>query len=174
MKCGLNVKCKGFTFIEFLGILAVIVATAGLMMFYSTEVFASSKAAKILSDLTALKKAVLERYESSGGSFENGSIKIIEGKNVLENLQEGNYGVLDAGKEEDGRKTWFVCYRFTAGEEGVREKLKSKTELLGLIFSDKRPDENSKNLKDVDEADEADIVWMKLKERLALNIDRGA
>ena len=171
MKYKFNLKNKGFTLVEILIVFAMALMISGIMMFYSTEVFASSKAAKILSDLTKLKKNVLVWYADGSNAFESVEGKFISEKSDFENLQEGSYGVVDAGKDEDGRMTWFVGYKFAAGEDEVKEKLKNKTEILGLIFSSSEPNEKSEKLENIDDAD---MVWMKLRERLAVNTDKGA
>lgn len=48
-------------------------------------------------------------------------------------LDDGSYGINDAGKNAK-RSTWFVGYRFSANDSAVKEKLKSKSQSIGLIF----------------------------------------
>ena len=55
-------KRVGFTLVELLIVIVVIGVLAAMMMFSSTEAVSSAKAARVISDLTVLKKAVTSWY----------------------------------------------------------------------------------------------------------------
>ncbi|MBQ7220307.1 MAG: prepilin-type N-terminal cleavage/methylation domain-containing protein [Synergistaceae bacterium] len=57
-----NILRKGFTLVELLIVIVVIGVLAAMMMLSSTEAVSSAKAIKIVSDLTNLKKALMEWY----------------------------------------------------------------------------------------------------------------
>ena len=54
---------KGFTLVELLIVIVVIGILSAMMMLSSTEAVSSAKVARIISDLTNWKKAVLAWYE---------------------------------------------------------------------------------------------------------------
>lgn len=70
--------------------------------------------------------------------------------NKYKPLEEGGYGIYDAGNGH--RDTWFVGYKFAAGEDSVRSKLMAKADSAGLHFTNDYP-EKGKGTK---------IVWMHI------------
>ncbi len=78
------------------------------------------------------------------------------------NLSEGCYGICDGGRIMDGttirenhRSQWYVGYRFTEGEEVVREKIRGMMNTAGVFFgtADAHKDENNDN---------SAAVWMRV------------
>ena len=73
------------------------------------------------------------------------------GNNAWKVIPEGGYGIYDAGN--GNRTTWFVGYKFSKGEEGVKERLKARAEVDGLHFTEGYPNREVGN---------ESIVWMKV------------
>ena len=78
------------------------------------------------------------------------------------NLSEGCYGICDGGRIMDGttirenhRSQWYVGYRFTEGEEVVREKIRGMMNTAGVFLgtADAHKDENNDN---------SAAVWMRV------------
>ena len=172
-------KQKGFTLVELLIVIVVIGVLSAMMMLSSTEAVSSAKAAKVINDLTVLKKAVISWY------VDNYDKVVKENKNGKDNylVKVGNnsqyLGVFakDHGGDKEFMKylgtstpvtltkdnstkpgeyllategnRWFVAY--DAGSDmKLREKIAGKAKSLMLYGATKKTNSNGNILADTD------------------------
>ena len=171
-------KRKGMTLIEVLIVVSVIITLSTSMFLSSTQVTGTADAAKIIADLTTIRKAAIawtadnrdrlkanyakstpKRVQSSRDIL-NGIAKYIDNnENITLNgnsngeLSQGGYGVCGA---ENHQTTWYAGYKFANDESHLKEKLRDREKSAGLHFTNKWPDptgstENNKG---------DNIVWM--------------
>ena len=172
---------RGISLFEVLIVVAVIVILSTAFFLSSLNVAGSADAAKIITDLTAIKKATLSWYADNRETFKemhkstkkvniqsspdylneiakylsNPTIKL--NVNKADEIKEGTYAIFNVSGY---RTTWYVGYKLTPDEEeDVKDKLKGKQETLGLHFTGKYP--NPDNLApDDNEGD--NVVWMHI------------
>ncbi len=84
---------KGFTLVELLIVIVVIGVLSAMMMLSSTEAVSSAKAAKVIADLTNLKKALAVWYADNYDKIQHDSSSKFAGMVLAPN---------NNGKEENG------------------------------------------------------------------------
>ena len=169
---------KGFTLIEALIAITVLVILAAVTVIESEELSASADASRIISNLNAIKKAAVSWYSNnpdtvremfhSSKYIEDGSNASI--RNEIARYVDGGLGIKlneDSNKIKSGgygiyrvkgySSTWYVGYKFAPSENSIKEKLQGKAESLGLHFTKERP--NPKG-NDKNDNDGTNIVWM--------------
>lgn len=174
---------RGISLFEVLIVIAVIVILSTAFFLSSLKVAGSGDAAKIITDLTAIKKATLSWYADNRETFKemhkknstkkaniqgspdylndiakylgNPTIKL--NVNKEKEIKEGTYAIFNVKKHTT---TWYVGYKLTLDEEeDVKDKLKGRQDTLGLHFTGKYP--NPDNLApDGNEGD--NVVWMHI------------
>lgn len=179
---------KGMTLIEVLIVVSVIITIATSMFLSSTQATGTADAAKIIADLTTIRKAALaweaDNRERLKANYRQGSpthihtstditkgiAKYIDNNEnfTLNNggsgkLALGGYGVCEVTKH---RTTWYVGYKFANGESHLKEKLRGRAKSAGLHFSTEWPNplgDNNKYNNYNDDNTGDNIVWMYVK-----------
>ena len=175
---------RGISLFEVLIVVAMITILSTAFFLSAIEVAGSADAAKIITDLTAIKKATLSWYADNRETFKemhkkskkihiqsspdylNDITKYLNNPAITLNvsgqnkIKEGTYAIFNVNKY---RTTWYVGYRFTLDEkEDVKDKLAGKKETLGLHFSNQYPNPDNLDPGNNDSNVGDDIVWMHI------------
>lgn len=124
---------------------------------------------KVNSSWTILQNLVNSGNDKLGMKkyLNNENWSFNEGKSGSDPIKAGGYGVCDGGSSsgtDDGayRTSWFVGYKFADNEDSVKEKLYGRAKSLGLVFSNKTPNNYNGSSGSSGKAEGDKIVWMRV------------
>ena len=163
---------KGISLFELLIVIAVIVILSTAMFLSSLDSAGTADAAKIIADLTTIRKAAIAWYADNRETFRqntknvNNQTAIISdisqyigsGTSITLNNSSGgiNSGCYGISNVNGKYRVWYVGYKFTTDEGELKNKLAGRANSLGLHFTKSdRPDP-------LGQAKESgnDYVWM--------------
>ena len=170
---------RGISLFELLIVIALIVILSSAFILSSINTSASGDAAKIIANLTTIKKATqswyadhrdtvremyrLKKQVQNEKVYTDGISKYLENPTITLNVNKGGeitQGTYAIFNVSGYRTTWYAGYKLTLDEEeDVKDKLKGKQETLGLHFSGKYP--NPDNLAPDGNAGDS-VVWMHI------------
>jgi len=130
----MKINRKGFTFIEFIIVVAVVGVLSEMMLFTNIEAAYSSKASDIIINLKNIKFLARAYYAESMDVY-NPELEPDLPKKIIKNLSKylggktedlDNYYI----KVDNNKNSWWVCYKNV--DDNIREKLINKAQSAGL------------------------------------------